>query len=343
MVAVTPDVQAPAPAVVPADDVIGKRRTIGLVPSGVDAHRRRDRGGVVLDPTDASDRRASPRFLRSSDSPSPAVVFVYPIRGVEWVERVRSEAVFGMGIPIPPRKMSQHTGFQRWAHQLWLDVSSARFWKGVAHHYLRMIYDGLAALIAFALLMFAFVGPAVATAIDHSDAEAGLSFIPPALAWVLGVVALAAAIAIVVFAPALDASDRPLAAPAVADRGAATQGERTQRRTAGRGVVGADRTSSHRARPARQRPAPAGVAGHDDRTRSDQARQRPTRGQEAHRRGTRRRQERARRAPQRRARYRSDDPRRPRAGCGAVVGRAAHRDLWRADDAERLSAPTSSR
>ena len=47
-------------------------------------------------------------------------------------------------------------------HQLWLDVSSARFWKASAHHYLRMTYDMLAAGLAFALLVFAFLGPAAA-------------------------------------------------------------------------------------------------------------------------------------------------------------------------------------
>ena len=80
-----------------------------------------------------------------------AVVFIYLMRGVEWVERVRSEAVFGLGIPVPPRRLSHYSGFQRWAHQLWLDVSSARFWKSCGHHYLRMVYDlaavGLAVLL----------------------------------------------------------------------------------------------------------------------------------------------------------------------------------------------------
>ena len=55
------------------------------------------------------------------------VVFVYLMRGVEHVERVRSEAVFGLGIGVPPRRLSPYTGIQRWLHQLWLDISSARF------------------------------------------------------------------------------------------------------------------------------------------------------------------------------------------------------------------------
>src|SRR4051794_35177238 len=50
-----------------------------------------------------------------------AVVFIYLMRGVERVERVRSEAVFGLGIAVAPRRISSYAGFQRWLHQLWLD------------------------------------------------------------------------------------------------------------------------------------------------------------------------------------------------------------------------------
>lgn len=142
------------------------------------------------------------------------VVFVYLIRGVEYIERVRSEAVFGMGIAVPPRTLSTYTGFQRWLHQLWLDLSSARLWKGFAHHYLRMSYDMLATATALALIAFAFLGPAAAIAVRGSDPAAGLVFLSPWLAWLLAVTALLAAVAILVFAPALDARiDRWLLAP----------------------------------------------------------------------------------------------------------------------------------
>jgi signal transduction histidine kinase len=143
-----------------------------------------------------------------------AVVFIYLMRGVNWVERVRSEAVFGLAIPVPGRRLSHYTGFQRWLHQLWLDVSTARFWKGCAHHYLRMIYDLAATGLAFALVAFAFLGPAAAIAVDGSDDAVGLVFLPPVLAWVLAVIALAAAAAVLIFAPALDARiDRWLLPP----------------------------------------------------------------------------------------------------------------------------------
>lgn len=108
-----------------------------------------------------------------------AVVFVYLMRGVDRVERVRSEAVFGMQIPVPSRKISGYKGFQRWAHQLLLDVSSVRFWKSAAHHYLRMTYDLLAGGLALALLAFAFLGPAAALAVQRSDEDAGLRFLSP--------------------------------------------------------------------------------------------------------------------------------------------------------------------
>ena len=86
-----------------------------------------------------------------------------------------------------------------------MDISSARFWKVTAHHYLRMAYDMLATSVAFALLVFAFLGPAAATAVRQSDDDAGLSFLSPPLAWLLATVAVAAVAAILVFAPALDA------------------------------------------------------------------------------------------------------------------------------------------
>jgi signal transduction histidine kinase len=133
------------------------------------------------------------------------VVFVYLMRGVEWLERVRSEAVFGMGLQVPPRRMSNHTGLTRWVHQIWLDLNSTRFWKGATHHFVRLAYDMAAAGLAFALLAFAFLAPAGAISLTRSGSEAGVILIPPMLAWPLAVIAFVAAVAIVVFAPALDA------------------------------------------------------------------------------------------------------------------------------------------
>ena len=133
------------------------------------------------------------------------VVFVYAVRATDRVERLRSEAVFGFGIAVPFRKLTPYSGFQGWAHQLWLDLSSGRFWKVLGHSYLRMIFDIFVVGLAFALLAFALIGPAAATAIHDSDPAAGLTFISPPLSWLLAIIALAAAGAILVFGPKVDA------------------------------------------------------------------------------------------------------------------------------------------
>ncbi|MBB2993361.1 signal transduction histidine kinase [Mycolicibacterium iranicum] len=172
------------------------------------------------------------------------VAFIYVMRGVDRVERVRSEAIFGMGIGVPARRLSPYTGFQRWAHQLWLDVSSARFWKSAAHHYLRMIYDASVTALAVALLAFAFLAPAAAIAVGHSDPDAGLSFLPTPLAWLLALVALAAAVALVVFAPVLDATIDRWLLPASPT--AALQHEVSALADARQGAVTSAQTERHR-------------------------------------------------------------------------------------------------
>jgi signal transduction histidine kinase len=172
------------------------------------------------------------------------IVFVYLIRGVEHVERVRSEAVFGLGIGVPPRRLSPYAGFQRWLHQLWLDISSARFWKAAAHHYLRMAYDMLAAGVALALLAFAFLAPAAAIAIRQSDDDAGISFLSPPLTWLLAFVAVVAAVAILILAPALDAAiDRWLLSPSPT---AALQYQVSALADARQGAVSSAQTERHR-------------------------------------------------------------------------------------------------
>ncbi len=172
------------------------------------------------------------------------VVFVYLIRGVNAVERGRSEAVFGMGIPTPARQLTHRDGFVGWLHQLWLDLSSTRFWKGFAHHYLRMLYDFLVTVIALVLLAFAFVAPAAGIAVQGSDAAAGVTFLPVWLTWVLAVTALAAAIAILIFAPAVDARiDRWLLAPSDT---AALRNQVSALADARQGAVSSAHTERHR-------------------------------------------------------------------------------------------------
>ena len=173
-----------------------------------------------------------------------AVVFIYLMRGVEHVERLRSEAVFGLGIAVPPRRISPYTGFQRWLHQQWLDISSVRFWKATAHHYLRMTYDMLAAGMALALLAWAFLGPAAAIAIRQSDADSGLAFMSPPLAFLTAIVAVVGAVAILIFAPAVDALiDRWLLSPSPT---AALQYQVSALADARQGAVSSAQTERHR-------------------------------------------------------------------------------------------------
>lgn len=174
-----------------------------------------------------------------------AVLFIYVMRGAEWLERHRSEAVFGLGIGVPARRLSHHdNSFVRWLHQQWLDISSARFWKGVAHHYLRMTYDLLAVGIALLLIVFAFLAPTAAMAVGASDAEAGLPDLNPVLAWTLAAVAVVVAPAIVVFAPAVDARiDRWLLSPSPT---AALQHQVSALADAREGAVSSAQTERHR-------------------------------------------------------------------------------------------------
>ena len=244
MVAVTEPIPAASPAPAAVDDgAASPTRNIGVVPTA----------SLLTGAAIASVWLWIPLtilILGISSIPSgigfalSAVVFVYLIRGVEHVERLRSEAVFGLGIGVPPRRISPYTGIQRWLHQLWLDISSAKFWKAAAHHFLRMIYDMVVAGIALALLAFAFLGPAAAIAIRHSDVDAGLSFLSPPLAWLLAVVALAAAVGILIFAPALDAAiDRWLLSPSPT---AALQYQVSALADARQGAVSSAQTERHR-------------------------------------------------------------------------------------------------
>jgi signal transduction histidine kinase len=237
----TPYISA-APADEPITDVV-RRRPIGLVPSA----------SMILGAAVGVVWFWIPLailIVGISSIPSAvgfvvaAVMFIYLMRGVEWVERFRSEAVFGLEIPTPPRKMSPHLGFQRWAHQLWLDGSSARFWKATAHHYLRLTYDMLATGTAIALLTIAVLGPALAMAISRSDVQLRGWFVSPPLAWALAAVALVAAVAIVVFGPAVDSSvDQWLLSPSTT---AALQHEVSALSEARQGAVSSAQTERHR-------------------------------------------------------------------------------------------------
>jgi len=105
-------------------------------------------------------------------------------------------------------------------------------------------FDIFAVGLAFSLLTFALLGPAAATAIHNSDPAAGLSFISPPLSWLLAIIALAAAAAILVFGPRVDAAVDRWLLPASPT--AALQHEVSALHQARRGAVSSASTERHR-------------------------------------------------------------------------------------------------
>ncbi|WP_066043373.1 sensor histidine kinase [Herbiconiux solani] len=59
--------------------------------------------------------------------------------GIRFVERRRAEAIYGITITPPPRRLTPNTGFLGWLAQVFLDTFSAATWKGVLHHFITMV------------------------------------------------------------------------------------------------------------------------------------------------------------------------------------------------------------
>jgi len=95
-----------------------------------------------------------------------------------------------------------------------------------------------------ALAAFAITGPAISTAANRNDIGVDLDFVSPPLAWALALVALAAAVVIVVYAPLVDAAVDRWLLPASAT--AALQDEVSALSHARRGAVSSAQTERHR-------------------------------------------------------------------------------------------------
>ncbi len=72
------------------------------------------------------------------------VAAIYAVRGIEWVERRRTQAAFGLHLPAPGRRRSPRTDGWRIVHQWWLDVSDAAFWTGLLHLFLTTVLGWVA-------------------------------------------------------------------------------------------------------------------------------------------------------------------------------------------------------
>lgn len=74
------------------------------------------------------------------------------------LERQRSAGVHGLELLVPPRRRSLRTGLARVLHNLWLDVTSGWFWRGVAHHHLKMLLGLVGAGLSVAGLTVLITG-----------------------------------------------------------------------------------------------------------------------------------------------------------------------------------------
>ncbi|WP_298585539.1 histidine kinase [uncultured Kocuria sp.] len=172
------------------------------------------------------------------------VAAIYAVRGIEWVERRRTQAAFGLHLPAPRRRRSPRTDGWRIVHQWWLDVSDAAFWTGLLHLLLTTVLGwvavaalagtGAAVALAFAPLYAAQNNPlwpsdVVGTWPDWAVVLAGITL---ALLGLLVVVLAAAAhrgLSRLLLRVDEAAELRRRAAEAAAARETAVRGARTER------------------------------------------------------------------------------------------------------------------
>src|SRR5699024_3841612 len=103
------------------------------------------------------------------------------------IERRRAVAVHGISVIVPARRRSRRTGFPGWLHDLWLEVSSAAFWKGVLHHHLAMLVAGVFFLGSLTLLWASWTAADIA--VRHGELELAGRVLP---VWLLTAISAAA-------------------------------------------------------------------------------------------------------------------------------------------------------
>ncbi|WAL39331.1 histidine kinase [Brevibacterium sp. BRM-1] len=68
-------------------------------------------------------------------------------RAINAGERVRAEAVYGLGLPVPRPRRSARDGFPGFLEDQWFVLASAPFWRGTAHHLLKQLYGGAVGIL----------------------------------------------------------------------------------------------------------------------------------------------------------------------------------------------------
>jgi signal transduction histidine kinase len=141
-------------------------------------------------------------------------IWLFLQRGINYVERLRAEAVYSDAIRIPRPDRSAKDGVAGFFENQWLIVKSSVFWRSTAHHCVKALYGAFAC--GLALIGFAAGSSLLAGAINPVGADFHL-FGPldgvgvRLLNGMLGVVFMLVGLAILWFAPYLDrALDRGL-------------------------------------------------------------------------------------------------------------------------------------
>ena len=170
------------------------------------------------------------------------LVWFYFQWGINTVERHRAESIYSLGYP-KPQMPQREPGFTGWLKWLGRSVTSAVFWRGTAHHFLKSFTGAVLGGLSFLALAFAivFFGMAVSDTISQ---EIVFDNVDRPLRFVLAAVLTVFTLVILWYSAMLDrAIDKLLLAPSKADT--LTQ-EVTALDDARQGAVGAAETERAR-------------------------------------------------------------------------------------------------
>lgn len=134
------------------------------------------------------------------------IPWVLAMRLAVRMERRRAVAVHRVPVILPARRRSHRTGLGGWLHELWLELSSLTFWKGVLHHHLAMLVAGAFFLTSLFLLWVSWTAGDIA--VRHGPLELAGRMVP---IWLLAVVSVVALLASVLVLMAGALADRGLA------------------------------------------------------------------------------------------------------------------------------------
>lgn len=170
------------------------------------------------------------------------VAWFYFQWGINSVERHRAESIYSLGYP-KPQMPQREPGFTGWLKWLGRSVTSAVFWRGTAHHFLKSFTGAVLGGLSFLALAFAIVFFGIAVS-DTISQEIVFDNVDRPLRFVLAAVLTVFTLVILWYSAMLDrAIDKLLLAPSKADT--LTQ-EVTALDDARQGAVGAAETERAR-------------------------------------------------------------------------------------------------